>query len=147
MVEDGSLIAVLEVGPYSALGVACCVELDRVGGGDGAAGDAGDKACTEEDGEDAEVLGGVVDDDLLVASTECVLEMRTEVVRENHGRRVTCHATHDVVQSDDDEQLVEGVAARAAHHPRLRPRPPRAKLCCSSPGRRVHQFQEGKHSP
>lgn len=75
MAQHGAVVAVLEVGPDAALRFVRCGEKGkRVGPVDGAAGEVGDEAGAEEDGEDAEVLGGVVDGDLGVPCAERVLD-------------------------------------------------------------------------
>jgi hypothetical protein len=50
VVQHWTVIAVFEVCPYSALGLADFVEVGWGGGLDGSPGDIGDEACTEEDG-------------------------------------------------------------------------------------------------
>ena len=78
------VVAKLEVGPYPALGLAGGVEFGGGRRGEGAARDVGDETGAEEDGEDAEVLGVVVDGYFLVTRAEGVLEPGAEVVREGH---------------------------------------------------------------
>ena len=50
----------------------------------GPTGDIGEEASTEEDGEGSEVLGRVVDGDVLESRAERVLNVRAESVWENH---------------------------------------------------------------
>ena len=86
--EKRPVISVFEIGPYSALRLACVYKLFWGWGLDCAAGDVGEEAGTEKDGENAEVLGGVGNGDTCVASTEGVLEAGAEVVGERHRVRV-----------------------------------------------------------
>ena len=81
MVEDRSVVAVLEVGPYTALCITNCIEILRIWLGDSTTGYVRDKSGTEEDGEDAEVLSGVGNRDPLVSRAEGVLEVGAQIVR------------------------------------------------------------------
>lgn len=63
--------------------------LEEGGGGGprgGAAREGDEEAGAQEDGEDAQVLGGVVDADVLMPCTEGVLDARAEVVWSWHFR-------------------------------------------------------------
>jgi hypothetical protein len=82
--EDRSVVSIFEIHPYSALGGAGLCEQFWGGSLDRAAGDVGEKASAEKDGEDAEILGGVGYGYACVACAEGVLEARAEVKREGH---------------------------------------------------------------
>ena len=51
---------------------------------DGPTCDVGEEASAEEDGENGEVLGGVMDGDVLESRAERVLNVRAESVWEDH---------------------------------------------------------------
>lgn len=78
--QHGLVVAVFEFCPYPTLRLLCGVEIGWRGSGDGAARDGGDEPGAEEDGEDSECLGVVVDRDLLVSRAECVLDFGAKVV-------------------------------------------------------------------
>lgn len=82
--QHGALAAIFKVGPYTAFGLGSIVEGVRVGVVYGPARDGGDEAGAEEDGEDAEILGCVGNDDLGVVCTKCVLYMRAKLMRQHH---------------------------------------------------------------
>jgi hypothetical protein len=82
--EDGSVISILEIYPYSALGCASIYKLFRGRGFDCAAGDAGNEPGTEKDRENAEVLGGMRHRNACVAYAKGILEAGAEVIREGH---------------------------------------------------------------
>ena len=86
--EKRSVISVFEIRPYSALRLAGVYKLFWGWGIDCAAGDVGEEAGAEKDGENAEVLGGVGDGNTGMTSTKCVLEAGAEVVRERHRVKV-----------------------------------------------------------
>ena len=86
--EKRSVISVFEIRPYSALRLAGVYKLFWGWGLDCAAGDVGEEAGTEKDGENAEVLGGVGNGDTGMASAKGVLEAGAEVVREWHRVKV-----------------------------------------------------------
>lgn len=82
--QDGTVVAVLKLCPDALLRG---VLLEEGGGGGpcgGAAREGDEEAGAQEDGEDAQVLGGVVDADVLVSCAECVLDACAEVVRSWH---------------------------------------------------------------
>jgi len=82
--EDRSVVSIFEIRPYSALRLACIYKLFWGRSFDRAAGDVGEKASTEKDGENAEVLGGMEYGYACVACAEGVLEAGAEVMREGH---------------------------------------------------------------
>jgi hypothetical protein len=83
--QHGSVVPVLELGPYSTLGLPrrCEPLWGRLV--EGPACDVGYEAGTEKDGKDGEVLGGVSDGYLVQAGTKGVLNSSAEVVRKHHG--------------------------------------------------------------
>jgi hypothetical protein len=86
--EDRSIVSVLEVCPYSALRLASFYKVLRGRCFDCAARDAGEKASTEEDRKDAEILSGVGYGNSRMASAKGILETRAEVMREWHLSRM-----------------------------------------------------------
>jgi hypothetical protein len=87
--QHRSLVTIFELGPDALLCGWCGQEGSRVGAVDSAAGDRGEEAGAEEDGEDAEVLEGVCYGDRVVTRTERVLQARAEVMRQNHVEGVS----------------------------------------------------------
>lgn len=84
MGENGSVIAVLEFCPDTPLSLSDVFKVGRGSRVDGSSCDGCEKTCAKEDGEDSEVLGGVVDGDKAMAGTKGVLDTRTEVEGERH---------------------------------------------------------------
>ena len=82
--EERPVISVFEIRPYSALRLARVYKLVWAGGLDCAAGDVGEEAGAEKDGENAEILGGMGNGNACMASTKGVLEAGAEVVWERH---------------------------------------------------------------
>lgn len=74
--EDWGVVAVFEGCPDALLGCGCGCGLGWGWGwgGGGTAGEGGDEACAEEDGEDAEGLGGVWEGGVRVSCAEGVLD-------------------------------------------------------------------------
>lgn len=72
--EHGEVLSVLELDPYASLRAADERKCAGVWRDDGAAGQRGEEAVAEEDGEDAEILGGVRDGRPGEASAACILE-------------------------------------------------------------------------
>jgi hypothetical protein len=60
------------------------VECDGVRTFDSTTGDRGEKASTEEDGEDAEVLHRVHHTNVAVPGTKRILHTRTEIIWQHH---------------------------------------------------------------
>jgi hypothetical protein len=83
--QHGAVVAVLEVGPYAALGVAYAVEAIWRRAGRRAPRQRADEARTKEDRQNTQVLCGVGYGYVLVARPEGVLDMRAEIMGQWHG--------------------------------------------------------------
>jgi len=84
VMQHWAIVAVLQVRPYSTLGLADFVEVEGGRCLDGSAGDAGYEPCAEEDGQDSEVLGVVVYGYLVVSGAKRILYPSAEIMRERH---------------------------------------------------------------
>lgn len=73
MVQYWAVIAVLEVGPDAALGLVDRIKLSRRRVLCGAPSESGEKAVAQEDGENAQVLGGVCNSDARMPRSKRVL--------------------------------------------------------------------------
>ena len=85
--EHGPVVAVFEFCPDAALGLGDVLKVGRRRRSDGASCDVAQKSGAEEDGENSEVLFGVLDGQVPVSGTKSVLNARAEVVRKRHSRK------------------------------------------------------------